>query len=206
MKKEYKCPQCLNTKLVAESTFKEATRLNRVCKRCAMREWQSKKYGEKTNVEFTSSCCNCGKIKKHKRKNLSPTQIKSIKEIMSQKMCRSCSNSIHYTLSKNKKNTKPERELKIILKELNIKFKQSYKYKGHYYDFYLPEFNILVEVDGNYWHGKNLEWDKLNNTQKNSRINDEKKNKICLENQQPLIRLWEDEINKHSIQEKINRL
>lgn len=203
MKKEYKCPQCSNIKLLAESSWKESTRLNRICKSCAMRKWQAEKYGVKSDVEFTSNCCNCGKLKKHKHKNLSPTQVSTLSKTMSQKMCRSCSNSIHYTLSKKKKNTKPERELKVILKELNIKFKQSYKYKGHNYDFYLPEFNMLVEVDGNYWHGKNLKWDELNDTQKNSRKNDEKKNKICLETQQSLIRLWEDEINKETVISKL---
>lgn len=203
MKKEYKCPQCLNIKLLAESTWRESTRLNRICKSCAMKKWQTEKYGKKSEVEFTSTCCRCGKIKKHKYKNLSPTQAKTISETMSQKMCKSCSNSEYYTLSKKKKNTKPERELKTILKELGIKFKQSYKYKGYYFDFYLLELNILVEVDGVYWHGKGLNWEELNETQRNSRLNDNKKNQLCLDNQIPLIRLWENELEKLHIYNKI---
>lgn len=203
MKKEYKCPQCSNVKLLAESSWKESTRLNRICKSCAMRKWQKEKYGVKKTTEFISTCPNCGLEKKHKWKNISPTQTETLIKDMSKKLCKSCSNSIHYTLSKKKKNTKPERELKVILKELNIKFKQSYKYKGHNYDFYLPEYKTLVEVDGNYWHGKGLEWDELNDTQKNSRKNDLKKNKICLETQQSLVRLWEDEINKETVISKL---
>tara|TARA_R110000765_G_C18804176_1_gene593978 strand:- start:220 stop:858 length:639 start_codon:yes stop_codon:yes gene_type:complete len=203
MKKEYKCPQCSNVKLLAECSWRESTRLNRVCKSCAMRKWQIEKYGIKSDVEFTSTCCRCGGVKKHKHKNLSPTQVKTLQKEFSKTMCKSCSNSVHYVLSTKKSNTKPERELKVILKELNVKFKQSYKYKGHYYDFYLPEYKALVEVDGNYWHGKGLEWDELNDTQKNSRKNDLKKNKICLESHQSIIRLWEDEINRETVISKL---
>ena len=199
MKKEYKCPQCSNVKLLAESSFKEAVRLKRICKSCAMKKWQTEKYGKKDTKEFTSSCCNCGKVKNHKWKNISQTQAESLSKKLSKKLCKSCSNSIHFTLSKKKKNTKPEIELKTILKELKISFQQSYKYKGNYYDFYLPELDTLVEVDGTYWHGKGLKWEELNETQKTSRKNDENKNKKCLESQQSLIRLWEDEINKQTV-------
>jgi very-short-patch-repair endonuclease len=205
MKYEYKCPKCFKVSLLAESSWKEAKRLKRLCRSCALKKWQDNKYGEKLISNYTSTCPKCGKLKYHKCNwtNLSPTQTKTLSETMSQKMCKSCSNSEYYTLSKTKINTKPEIELKTILKELNIKFKQSYKYKGYYFDFYLPELNILIEVDGNYWHGKGLEWDKLNKTQQISRLNDNKKNKLCLDSQMSLIRLWEDEINLIKVKEKL---
>jgi len=203
MKKEYKCPKCSKVSLLAECSWREAKRLKRLCRSCAMKKWQDEKYGKKIISKFTSTCPKCGKIKQHKWSNLSPTQAESLSETMSQKMCKSCSNSEYYTLSKKKKNTKPERELKIILKELGIKFKQSYKYKGYYFDFYLPELDILVEVDGVYWHGKGLSWGELNETQKNSRTNEKKKNKLCFDSQKPLIRLWGDEINKNIVVSKL---
>jgi very-short-patch-repair endonuclease len=203
MKKEYKCPKCSKISLLVESSWREAKRLKRLCRSCAMKKWQDEKYGKKTISEFTSICPKCNKTKQHKWCNLSPTRIKNLSEAMSQKMCKSCSNSEYYTLSKKKKNTKPEKEFKIVLKELDIKFKQSYKYKGYYFDFYLPELDILVEVDGVYWHGKGLSWDELNETQKNSRTNDGKKDKLCLDSQKPLIRLWEDEINKNTVISKL---
>jgi len=203
MKKEYKCPQCSSIKLLAESSWREAVRLKRLCKSCAMKKWQTEKYGEKTTREFTSTCPKCKKEKKHKWKNQSETNIKNLIEVMSTKMCKSCSNSEYYILSKTKKNTKPEREFKKIARKLKIKYRQGYKYKGYNFDFYLPELKILVEIDGNYWHGKGLKWEELNETQINSKKNDNKKNKICLENQQPLIRLWEDEITEQVIKNKL---
>ena len=61
----------------------------------------------------------------------------------------------------------------------------------------------MIEIDGVYWHGKDLSWNELNETQKTSRKNDEKKNQICLENNKKLIRLWEDELTKENIINKI---
>ena len=200
---DYKCPSCSKISPLKESSYKEAKRLKRLCRSCAMKKWQNKKYGRKKDTKFTSTCPKCGKIKTHKWSKVSPTQIKTLSETASKKMCKSCSNSVYYTLSKKKQNTKPERELKNILKELNVKFEQPYKYKGYYFDFYLSELDILIEVDGNYWHGKGLNWEELNETQKNSRKNDVKKDKICLESQQSLIRLWEDEINLNIVKDKL---
>ena len=67
------------------------------------------------------------------------------------------------------------------------------------FSFQAEDYNILIEVDGNYWHGKGLEWEKLNQTQKLSRTNDNKKSSICLEKQQILIRFWEDEIDENLV-------
>ena len=52
-------------------------------------------------------------------------------------------------------------------------------------------------------NGKGLEWDELNDTQKTPRKNDLKKNKICLESHQSIIRLWEDEINRETVISKL---
>ena len=135
MHKEYKCPSCSEIKLLAESSHRESVRLKRVCKSCAMRKWQSEKYGVKETRTFTSSCPNCGKEKTHTWKNISPTSVESLKETMSNKLCRSCSNSIHYTLAKTKSNTKPEREFKKVARKNKIKYTQGYKYEGYNYDF-----------------------------------------------------------------------
>lgn len=58
-------------------------------------------------------------------------------------------------------NTKPELILKKILEDLNILYEQQFliqfrktKYSNwrHCYDFYICNTNILIEVDGDYWH------------------------------------------------------
>ena len=57
--------------------------------------------------------------------------------------------------------TKPELKFKEILDSNNIEYKHQYSVqwkKGwkKWYDFYLPTLNLLVEIDGIYWHGKGL--------------------------------------------------
>jgi G:T-mismatch repair DNA endonuclease (very short patch repair protein) len=203
--KEYTCPSCGNIKLLKENSHYESTRLKRVCKSCAMKKWQDEKYGKKEINNFTSTCPNCNQVKTHKSNTLlSPTQAQTLSNRFSTQLCYSCSNSMYYVLSKTKINTKPEQNLKVLLDELKINYIHSFKYQKYNFDFYLPDFDILIEVDGCYWHGKNLKLDELNETQKTSRKNDEKKNRICLENNKKLIRFWEDEINKENIIKKIS--
>lgn len=202
--KEYTCPSCGGIKMLKENSHYEATRLKRVCKSCAMRKWQEEKYGKKNIYEFTSTCPKCNQTKTHIYKNpLSLYQTQTLSTKFSSLLCYNCSNSEYYVLSKTKTNTKPEQIFKSILEELKINFTQSFKYKKYNFDFYLPDFDTMIEIDGVYWHGKDLSWNELNETQKTSRKNDEKKNQICLENNKKLIRLWEDELTKENIINKI---
>ena len=198
-KKSYKCPSCGCEKLLAESSYRQAIRLKRLCKSCAMKKWQLEKYGEKQNRIFFTKCPKCNKNKKHIWKNQSETQLKRLKQDLSKKLCKTCSNSLFYVLPKNKFDTKPERKFKDILKKLKIKYTQGFKLENKFYDFYLHKENILIEIDGNYWHGKNLTNEELNPTQKHNRENDQLKNLIAKENSIPLLRFWEDEIDIKSV-------
>lgn len=74
-----------------------------------------------------------------------------------------------------------------------------------WYDFYLYEYNLLVEVDGVYWHGKGLDDSSLNEQQSNTRKNDIEKNKLAAVRGYNLLRVWEDELKNFKI-EKIIQL
>ncbi len=101
--------------------------------------------------------------------------------------------------------TKPERLVKEILKKHGIKFKQEFELMGKFFDFKLEidGVEILLEVDGNYWHGKNA--DELNLQQTKQRIEDFYKDCICVVLQIPLIRVWDDEINERELIKEIER-
>ena len=67
------------------------------------------------------------------------------------------------------------------------------------YDFYLPNSNILIEVDGDYWHVNPKKYDindrdSLTPTQKRDIRVDEMKNKWALLHGIPIYRIWEDDI------------
>lgn len=91
-------------------------------------------------------------------------------------------------------NTKPEREFKQKLKEFGIEYEQSYYLNKKIFDFYLKNYNTLVEIDGIYWHGKNVKDKDLNETQLKNKINDKAKNKLAKENNMNILRFWEGEI------------
>ncbi len=93
------------------------------------------------------------------------------------------------TFLKSTKNTRPNKKLKSILQEMNIKLIEEFRIvdendKNRYYDFYLPDYNILIEVDGIYWHNY-----------PHGTENDKHKNKLAERNGYRLIRIWENKLD-----------
>ena len=91
-----------------------------------------------------------------------------------------------------------------FLDKLGVKFIWQFEAKeiGRFYDFYLPEHNAIVEVDGGYWHADPRVVDENNLSpmqQRNKRI-DEYKNRWALAHGIPIIRIWEKDINEHPTQ------
>jgi G:T-mismatch repair DNA endonuclease (very short patch repair protein) len=104
--------------------------------------------------------------------------------------------------SKHNQPTQPELIFRDILDKNNINF-QMYKYlkidnKIHVFDFWLPDKNILIEVDGDYWHyNKNLPRVVKKPPTKYQLIRiarDVEKNDYCQKNGVKLIRILESEL------------
>lgn len=55
-------------------------------------------------------------------------------------------------LSSLSRDTKPELLIAEMLRISDIKFVKQFSLPQIYCDFYLPEFNLIIEVDGDYWH------------------------------------------------------
>lgn len=53
----------------------------------------------------------------------------------------------------SKSRTTIESKVLFALKESGIRFIEQKGFKGFFYDFYLPDQRILIEVDGCFWHG-----------------------------------------------------
>lgn len=120
-----------------------------------------------------------------------------------------CINNNKNGKSFNKKtNTKPEKQVASILDVCDIDYIQSYsvKYGNSYkvYDFYIPSKNLLIEVDGTYWHAKNIKRKDMNETQLHNRKNDIVKNRLAKKNGYKLIRLWSDEVTTTKVMEILN--
>lgn len=94
--------------------------------------------------------------------------------------------------------SKPEKELAEILEKQSIKYIQQYRIENRYYDFYLPDKNLLIEVDGIYWHARGLSHNEMTQRQRDHIARDKIKNVLAEKNKYELLRIWEDEIDSVS--------
>lgn len=66
---------------------------------------------------------------------------------------------------------------------------------GRFYDFYLPNDNLIIEVDGDYYHSYGLTYEQMCPMQKRNKRVDELKDKWALMHSIPILRFWEHDIN-----------
>jgi very-short-patch-repair endonuclease len=100
------------------------------------------------------------------------------------------------------KMSKPERLMEDILKSHGIEYVYQQEVSGFFYDFYIPSKNILIEVDGDFWHckpGTKYETPKMPEQVKNV-VNDKKKTAVACSNNYTLIRFWESDIQDNRLQ------
>lgn len=96
----------------------------------------------------------------------------------------------------DKNPTAPEKAFADLLTELNVEYETQKIVGGKIYDFYIPCKNMLVEIDGVYFHAKDTEIKDMSSMQRRIFLNDKKKNVIANHNGFALERVWEDEILK----------
>lgn len=85
------------------------------------------------------------------------------------KICDDVKNNINRTSSL-------ELDLQKKLNELNIKYESPFIHEGKRYDFYIPEINLVIELDGTAFHKDTLE--KLTLITLNNSVNDYSKNQL----------------------------
>jgi very-short-patch-repair endonuclease len=108
--------------------------------------------------------------------------------------------------------TNIEKIIENILIKNNINYIYQYKIDcGDYkkiYDFYLPDKNILIEADGDFWHGNPKKYQKTNlfEIQLLNQRNDLEKNNIAKEKGFKLLRFWENDIVGDNFEEILKKL
>ena len=103
------------------------------------------------------------------------------------------------------KKTDIEKLFEKILEELEIPFQSKFriydKEKVNFwfkeYDFLLVNTKILIEVDGDYWHGNQNIFNELSDFQKSVQINDEIKEKFANTKGYDVVRFWGSDIKKN---------
>lgn len=80
-----------------------------------------------------------------------------------------------------------------MLKELKIEYIAQYPLSGKFYDAYLPDYKILLEFDGVFWHPSDIKYAKYKHQKKNF-FNDIKKDKYAKDYGLKLYRIREDSL------------
>lgn len=106
------------------------------------------------------------------------------------------------------KDTKPELKMKGILNELTIPFEHQFRLKNHLFDFRILNTNIIIEVDGDYWHGNPKKFKKLSKIQKEQKQKDIKNEELAKVNNFVLLRFWQNDIlnKKDFVINKLNEV
>jgi len=87
-----------------------------------------------------------------------------------------------------------------ILTSIGVVFIHQYHVDGFDYDFYIPDKNLLIEIDGDYWHGNPTIYTELNNIQKKNKGLDKLKGIHANKRAINLVRFWEHDINNNRLE------
>ena len=88
------------------------------------------------------------------------------------------------------------------IEPLGVEYKTQHYLKDlhHFCDVYIPEKNMIIEFQGDYWHGnpKKYEKEELSSFQLKKVEKDEILREYCKNNNIPLIEVWESDYNRDS--------
>ena len=90
-----------------------------------------------------------------------------------------------------------------FLNVLGVKYVRQFEAKeiGRFYDFFCPDANVIIEVDGDYYHSYGLTYEEKNPMQKHNQWVDKVKDEWALSHGIPILRIWENDI--HDNPEKV---
>jgi very-short-patch-repair endonuclease len=120
---------------------------------------------------------------------------------------------LNNAMIQTKKPTKIENKIENFLIENEIKYVKNKRYNLFIFDFYLIEFNFVIECDGDYWHANPLFYNgkKLTDAQIKNIERDKRKNLLLKSNLIDFVRFWEFDIKnnfeiiKKTIWEKLQK-
>ena len=86
-----------------------------------------------------------------------------------------------------------------FLDKLRVRYEEQFEAKDikRFYDFYLSEYRVLIEIDGDYFHGYGKVHEEKSPMQKRNERVDRIKDEWAVSHGYPLIRIWEHDINEN---------
>jgi very-short-patch-repair endonuclease len=93
------------------------------------------------------------------------------------------------------KKTSIEQKIEDLLVELGVNFIHSAFVNRRQYDFKLVDKMILIEADGDYWHGNTFRYESITEQQEMKQKDDRIKDSIAFKYGYTILRFWESDIN-----------
>lgn len=149
-------------------------------------------------LKISQSLSGVKKSEEHKKKN-SESAIKRFKD-NPELLNLARERRIKWLKNKNSEPTKLELKFKTILTLLNkiedIDYEFQYAFNKRLFDFYFFNENILIEIDGDFYHVNPDKFQLKYKVQEITIKNDLYKNELCKNHNVPLHRFWEKDINE----------
>ena len=192
--KKYICPKCISDDIKQRSKLSQDSVKNEINSINNNILLNKEEYLNITSVNLKIKCGHCN--------NIFITSLASYRR--GKIMCDSCSS----------KESKHERIIREFLEENNISFEQQKRFDDCRdnqplpFDFYLPNFNTIIEYDGEGHYLEKFYSSRFDNpigALKHTQYHDEIKNNYCKENNINLLRIpyWEGANIKEIIKEKL---
>lgn len=99
-------------------------------------------------------------------------------------------------LKQNGKVSKIETIVHTFLQSIGVAFQTQYAIAFSIFDIFVPEFNLLIEVQGDYWHGnpKIYSEETLSTSQRKKQATDKQKLSLATNRGFKLVYIWESEV------------
>jgi hypothetical protein len=202
--------------------IKHVTYVKKICENCNIEfeiKASSLKYGR-------GKCCSRKCVDENKKRTYSGKNNPSYGRIQSESERKKRHQSVQSAILKkygktsvelmqialgSKSETSIERKLYECLEILAILYEKKYKIwitNIHYkeYDAYVPSKNLLIEVDGDYWHGNPTLYTTLNEQQIKMVQTDIFKEELAKQNNMKLVRFWQSEVETELFLSKLKEV
>lgn len=184
---------------------------NKKCRKCEGKTRRIR-YCEDCNKFLTSPskrCWDCElKFRKNHGRKHSLETIEKIKASRTEEVRKRISEGCKIKRAKQvlpSKDTKIELKIQGFLDEMDIEY---FKHKlindienSYKCDIYVPKYNLVIECDGDYWHGNPsfYKMEELSERQVSQKKRDSKRTLQMIRKKYNVIRLWETEIKEMKI-------
>jgi len=198
--------------------------IQRFCSTKCQGRWQSKQLKE-LNPRYNRILCQCDNC--GKELNVKPSDFKRYNHNFCNDDCRKIWYSNVFSQSeewknisreraakllKNNKttcNTKPQIIINNLLNQLHINYINEYVFKYYSVDNYLQDYNLIIEVMGDFWHCNPTKYNTIQHKIQKKRVPKDKAKHTYIKNQHSIeiLYIWENDIYKNlSLCEKLIQL